>query len=376
MNVERGIGGNRVRVALTMASVLGAVGIGTVLAGTPAGGRGAATTRTATTRTATASAPAARTVTAADRKAADDEFDKATALFKQGHYAEARAANEKALALDPAHFNALLLRQVLEDKLAGGGDSGAGTGGRSSAGGAAGAAPGKVSLLSAQQMTLIRAMEANPADRLTGKFDAKVLEDFWNTVVVKDQQADKSKAAHDAFVSPTNFPLQLARIKAANDLKYFQGATISTDPAVIKAFTGSGGVNPYVMTNCATAECHAGKNGGNFRLVNPTNNPEAQYTNFYILSMYSNGDGKMIDRDNPEKSLLLQYSLPYAVAAVKHPKVDIRKLSGLNDPRLRSMTDWIKSLAFPKPNFGIVYDMPGMSAPATPATAPAKTPPK
>ena len=131
-----------------------------------------------------------------------------------------------------------------------------------------------------------------------------------------------------------------------------------------------------MLQNCATAECHAStsKQAGNFRLVNPASTPEQQYTNFYILAMYSNRDGKMIDRDNPEKSLLLQYSLPYANAGTKHPKIDVRRISGVNDPRLRAMNDWIKALAFPKPSYGIAYEVAG-AAPATtsaPATRPAK----
>ena len=350
MNGERGIGGRRRRVALLGLSALSVLGVSMVLAAAPATGRGGA-----------ASAPATRSVSAADKKAAEDQFDKANALYKQGKFSDAQTENEKALKLDPGNTNALLMRQVLEGKLAGG------DGGRASAGGGGGSAPGKFSVLTMQQVSLIRAIEGNAADHLTGKFDPKALEDFWNAVVVKDPLEDKTKAAHDRFVNAANFPLQLSRIKGSNELKYLQGATITSDPAVMKAFVSQGGVNSYVMQNCATLDCHAGtsKSAGNFRLANPASNAEQQYTNFFILSMYSNADGKMLDRDNPERSLLLQYSLPYAVASVKHPKSDIRRISGLNDQRLRSMSDWIKSLAFPKPNYGIVYEVPSTVPAAT-----------
>lgn len=350
------------RAVLACVAAWCALGVGAVLAAAPSGGRGAA-----------ASAPATRGVTAVDRKAAEDQFDKANALYKQGRFNEAQAENEKALGLDPVNTNALLMRQVLEGKIA---ESGGGSGAGRGTGGGSATTPGKVNLLAAQQVSQIRAMEAGLNDRLTGKFDPKVLEDFWSSVMLKDPLEDKSKGAHDRFVSAANFLQQLARIKQANENKYLQGATITTDPAVLKAFTAGGGVNTFVLQNCATAECHASssKQAGNFRLINPTTNAEAQYTNFYILSMYSNADGKMIDRDNPEKSLLLQYSLPYAAATARHPKSDVRRLTGLNDARLRSMNDWIKSLAFPKPNYGIVYEVPGMSA--TPASAPSTRPGK
>jgi hypothetical protein len=253
------------------------------------------------------------------------------------------------------------------------------------AGATGGGLTGKIPLLTTQQVSLIRLMELGSADnRVTGRIDAKVLEDFWQNVVTKDPQADKSKARHDAFVSTTanNFPGQVKAIRNSNDPKYMGQVTITSEPATLLAFKNS--VHTYVLQNCATSECHGGDKGlgGNFRLINPATSTEQQYTNFYIMSSYANADGKMIDRDAPEKSLFLQYGLPYASASIKHPKMEERKLTGPNDPKLRPMFEWVKALTFPKPNYGINYDLPGgtyvpASAPATSTpsttTAPATT---
>jgi hypothetical protein len=134
-------------------------------------------------------------------------------------------------------------------------------------------------------------------------------------------------------------------------------------------------VEPYVLQNCATAACHAGDKAGNFKLYRPgAGTPEqVLYTNFYILAMYTNKDGKMIDHDKPDQSLLLQYGMVKAAAVIPHPgKAEVRYFTDRNDPKFKAMSDWInKQLRFPRPNYGIVYELPG-SAPA--ATHPASRP--
>ena len=199
MNNSRGFGTRQRRLTIVASLAVAFMGLGLALAATPAG-RGAAT----------ASTPARGTVP--NKAAADAQFEKANVLYQAGKYAEAQVENERALALDPGNMQAQLMRQVLQSKLAGGEVPPTRTGG-------AGAAPGKIPLLTTQQVNLIRAMEATPNDRLTGRFDPKVLEDFWTNVVLKDQFEDKSRAAHDRFVNPNNFQGQLMGIRKSNELK-------------------------------------------------------------------------------------------------------------------------------------------------------------
>jgi len=366
MNMSSGIGqvGLWRRAALLGIGGACALGIGAALAAAPAGaGRGPA-----------GSAPATRAAAASpsDKAAAAAEFDKASALYQQKKYAEAQVENEKALQLDPTNTDALLLRGVLKTYLAGGGVTPATTQGGVMAVG------GKIPLLTAQQISLVRLMELGAADnRVVGRIDPKVLDDFWQNVVLKDESADKSPAARSQFINPANISGQVRRIRDSRDMKYMEQITLNTDPATFVAYRSN--VQTYVLQNCATADCHGGEKapGGNFRLLNPATTVEQQYTDFYILSMYANADGKMVDRANPDKSLLIQYGLPWANAASRHPKVEARRLSGPTDGRIRTMLDWINSLGIARPNYGISYDVPGAAAAApkpAPASAPASAP--
>jgi tetratricopeptide (TPR) repeat protein len=363
MNNSARFGNVRSRTRALSLAIYGicVLGFGIALAAVPAvaGGGAAAST----------SAPASRppVVSPADKAAAEAQFDKASALYQQKKYAEAQIENDKALQLDPTNVNAVLMQSTLKRYLAGGMPGSAATQGVAAIG-----VGGKIPVLTTQQVSLIRLMELGPNDRAIGRIDVKGLEDYWQNFALKDALGDKSKAAHDAFINPGNFVGQVARIRESREIKYMQMITLTSDPATFIFYHNN--VQTFVLANCATADCHGGEKapGGNFRLLNPATTTEQQYTNFYILSQYANQDGKMVDRDNPEKSLLMQYGLPWASASTKHPKVEARKLTGLNDTRLRSMNDWIRTLAFPKPNYGITYDVPGGAAPA-PASAPAAT---
>jgi tetratricopeptide (TPR) repeat protein len=302
-------------------------------------------------------------VSDADKKAANAHFDKAKAFYDQKKYAEAQAENDQALKLDPVNVNAVLLQGLLKNALSGAAtaatDSGTGGG------------PVKIPLLTPAQINVIKVLELGPADtRVVGRIDPKVLEDFWQNIIVKDVTAVSTKAVHDAFVNSANFVGQVRRIRESRDPKYIEQISLTTDPATFVAYRAN--VQTFVLQNCATAECHSERGqGGNFRLFNPASSSEQQYTNFYILLQYANADGQMIDRANPDKSLIFQYALPWANASAKHPKVDVRKLSGPNDARIRALAVWMNALAFPKPNYLINYAVPGAPPPAShPTTAP------
>lgn len=325
-----------------------------ILAAWPAFGQGTGAEEGAA---ATATAPAAVSPAAAAQ--ARTQFEKARALYQQDRFSEAQTENQKALALDPHNSDAILLAKVLAEKTAAGGGAGAGAGARGGAG-------AKAAVLSAQQISMIRLMELSGADRnIRGKIDRSALEDFWQEVVIKDGTVDTSPQAHAAFLSPTNFAGQVRMIRDSGQSKFMNQVTITSDPATLRGaqntFTQ---VQNYVLQSCATAECHGGDKAGAFRLI-PNNTTgvsveQQLYTNFYAMTMYKDAGGKMIDRENPEKSLFITYSLPKG-----HPTVSIPAKMQPNDAQYRRMIDWIRSLAFPQPNYGITFDLPKT------ATAPA-----
>jgi hypothetical protein len=300
-----------------------------------------------------AAPPRPAPVSAANKAAAAEQFQVAKNLYDAGKFTDANVENEKALRLDPANASALALKAVLASKV------GASTSNSATTKSVA-ASRGALKNLTPQQISTVRLMEMSPADTaVRGKIDGKVVEEFWSEVLSKDPMVDSSKAAHDNFVRAGNFVTQAGRIRDSGVQKYIEQVSITTDPIVMTAYKNN--VRAFVMQNCATADCHGGEKAGSFRLANGTGDA-VDYTNFYVLSMYANTSGKMLDRDTPENSLLLQYALPKTAARSPHPVVEVRRFTGTNDARFRSIYEWIKALNLPRPKYGIEA---AVTAPAT-----------
>ncbi|HZW07408.1 MAG TPA: hypothetical protein VFF65_09805, partial [Phycisphaerales bacterium] len=119
-----------------------------------------------------------------------------------------------------------------------------------------------------------------------------------------------------------------------------------------------------LLSGCATSQCHGGRDAG--RLVLSTYRPSNDltlYTNYYILTSYRTADGRsLIDWEQPEQSLLLQYALPREFARSRHPQVlrdgkDVWRpaLTGPEDVRARGITDWVRSAYRPRPDYTLDY---------------------
>jgi hypothetical protein len=104
-----------------------------------------------------------------------------------------------------------------------------------------------------------------------------------------------------------------------------------------------------IYTGCAN--CHGGnKAQGNFTLHFPANSDAQTYTNFLILERYQTKVGdrqySMIDRTQPDASLLLEFALPPDIGQPPHPKAANYKgaVHSKADPRLKQAIDWIGAL--------------------------------
>jgi len=315
-------------------------------------------------------APATRPApTAADKAAAIEHFQKARSLFAEKKYAEANAQNNEALKRDPTLNDAQLLRTVLQDKIGdAGGPAGPAVAGGTNTGG------GKTGLLTPQQISVIRLLEMKDDDRtVRGEIPRQVRQDFWDNIYVKLPDVDTSPEAHNSFLNPNNFFEIAKQIRQSLNMNYIQSVTVRNDPESLAQFRSA--VQTYVLQNCATAACHGGNNAGDFHILNPAPNDQALYTNFYVMSMYNaKTGGKVIDRDNPDKSLIIQFALPRQQAAFPHPNnIEIRnKVTGPSDTRVQQMTAWISGLTLPRPNYGINYPVGG--APPAPEKSPATAP--
>lgn len=217
-------------------------------------------------------------------------------------------------------------------------------------------------VITAEQVNLVRLHELNPRETVPVRIDNEV----------KRQMADKLNVTAAQFNRLT--PMQQALlILEKGDKSMLSGVQVQRDPASLLEFRQK--IQPMVLQGCATATCHGGSLAGPFILYAPANDDATTYTNFLILQSYRKkvaGEAnagmfggevfaKMIDRSSPERSLLLQYALPATIAADDHPPV--RGYNGIlrdrNDPRYRMLMDWIdRSLVQIEPNYGFDFAPP------------------
>lgn len=185
----------------------------------------------------------------------------------------------------------------------------------------------------------------------------------------------------------TNLPpaRQLAAVREYGTPEMLEQVEITGDPATLATYRQR--IQPIVMAGCAGAGCHAAPGQGDFALFPRADASEpASYTNFLILQEYTKtietgtgGGGifdsgktevRMINRNRPDQSLLIQYMLPRDLAAIPHPETRGYDgvARGVNDQRLRQIQAWIRTLGPFQSNYGIDYTPPGQ----TPATQPAE----
>lgn len=121
----------------------------------------------------------------------------------------------------------------------------------------------------------------------------------------------------------------------------------------------------WLLSRCATNECHGGQEAGRLVLFNRRPNSEQTvYTNFLIISRFKLPDGRgLINADEPAKSPLLQLGLPREDSLYPHPPVigdrgrDIwREVFRATEDRLfQEGVEWIRSLFRPRPEYPIDF---------------------
>jgi len=148
---------------------------------------------------------------------------------------------------------------------------------------------------------------------------------------------------------------------------------ILTDPTPLQLFKTK--VMPIVALGCGSTACHGGTHGGDFGLYTGEGT-QALYTNFYILQTYAtqiNGLKYLaMDREVPDRSLVLQFGLPVLQGRPPHPTVpEFRpRFRGKDDPAYGVVDDWLTySLRVIQPEYGF-----NVSPRLLPSTQPAMAP--
>jgi hypothetical protein len=227
--------------------------------------------------------------------------------------------------------------------------------------------PGPDTRLTEQDINVIRVYEADlnaqpnvtlPPDTIDKLFKDYASDDR----LVKDQRAFRKLQGYEQL--EVLFTLQAREL--------YPDVIIRQDSPAMKDFR-SQVHQRYVLNYCATTGCHGDNSPGGLFLFRIQPNSDATvYTNFYILNRMKGAGGSMIDRDEPRRSLLLQYGLERDAAATPHPDVPgwRAQFNNEEDARFVQYAEAIDKLWKPAPDYGISYSPPVWKQ-EEPADAPA-----
>ena len=284
----------------------------------------------------------------------------------RGLLPEAKGLLLKARKADPKHENAKLLLRLVEMRLK------AATKTAATASTQVVIAPRtKFNFLKPEDIYRIRLLELKKTDRAVIQYRNKVLDRFikW----MRGRDIFDTPEGERKFRGATKVAqVQYIQEKVDRESPMLDDILVKSDPAVIKEFRTK--VWPIVSKNCAVPSCHGGvKGAGGLKLYDvPLKDERALYTNFYILHKWSKGGRRLINRDNHEMSLLLQYGLPQKLARLPHPKRLDTIYRTKQDPSYRIVKGWVETLRFPflLPGYRIKYTLPGQGPVPTTSTAP------
>jgi len=230
-------------------------------------------------------------------------------------------------------------------------------------------------LVSQEEIYRIRLEELRPSDTVVVEFRNNVLERFIDkmagTADFKKPRFDKEFRA----MSNTRKVIYILEQIDPDDSTIKDNIIIKSDPKFMVDFRSR--VWPIVSRHCASSNCHGGPKGaGGLKLFNTTGRDERViYTNFAILEMYASGGRRIIDRNDPSYSLLLQYGLPPKQAKFKHPAESKFAFANRKVVSYRRVMEWINSLQPPAYyNYRLKYRPPSgpKPVPAPPSDATTK----
>jgi len=212
-------------------------------------------------------------------------------------------------------------------------------------------------LVSEKDIYRIRRDELRDDDVVVINFRNKVVERFIKSMQGRDEF--KKPGAANAFRGLSRVrKVRYMRKWAADNTAILNDIVIKSDPKFMIEFRSK--IWPRIARRCATASCHGGaKPKGHLKLFNiGGRNEKADYTNFIILAGFAKKGARMLDRFDPNSSLLLQYALPKEQAKFDHPVRILSPFKSRKDPGYRMFLKWIQSLKAPCPEYGLEYKPP------------------
>ena len=314
--------------------------------------------------------------------------------YENRQYVLAREAAEDARRIDPNNGEAADLVNSIQSQIrlermqqqqqqqqpgAAGGRDAAGAGGAGGSGDVTTTQPTAERLLKPDQINAIRQAELRPDDAgVRIRFERDVKRRFMEYT---------GRTPPEINAMSVNQLVQEIIKKGTPEMR--RDVIIQNDPPAMMEFRRN--VQPFVLNNCATSGCHGTIQPAKLSLITPGDSEAAMYTNFYTLQTYikkiqnagdnvfGRGELRMIDRQGPGQSLLVQYGLPPAIAEFDHPDVPGYRapFRGVNDQRYQLVLRWIgESLVPVPPDYGFTAGpQPATTTQAAPAPATVPAPP-
>jgi hypothetical protein len=295
-----------------------------------------------------------------DPKSAEAHYELARWAIQSNLLKEAQAELKGALALRPDYEQASLLLRQVEAKLA------AAETAFPSQQSSATSQPAIIMglrpewLIGREDIYRIRATELRGNEQVMVNFRGKAVEDFIKLAAGKKEFSDPNFAKTFRSWPPVkkaSYMLEFLEQNDPNDTAIRPNILIESDPKVMLEFRTK--VWPIILQQCATPQCHGGNAmPGGLRLFRGgAGRPDVMYTNFVILDGFGAAK-RVINRDQPEQSLLLQYGLPADIAQDKHPVKLPMIFNSTETDNYKTVLNWIKSLKTPHPNYNLKYEPP------------------
>jgi hypothetical protein len=205
--------------------------------------------------------------------------------------------------------------------------------------------PEEINRIRYMELRAMRLRTSRP-DRVSVRISRETIEEF--LVEMEGDSRFVGKRNRQAFLKQTATQ-KLHVIAQLKGSAFADKVEIQTDPEVFVEFRRN--VMPYVLRGCATNGCHgqANEDAVGFRLFkDPKKTAPTTYANFVILSDLAVGAGRVLDRAQPQDSLLLTYMLPRSEVKVeqRHPgDVELKPIfQSRKTARFKRIEKWIGSL--------------------------------
>ncbi len=220
----------------------------------------------------------------------------------------------------------------------------------------------KLKPLTPEQISRIRYMElrgmrtsSREPDRVTVKISRDVIDEF--LLSMEGHEDFRNRRAKPEFLKMTP-PQKLHVMARYRGTEYADKVRIQSDPEIFVEFRKN--VLPVVLRSCATSGCHTTTNRDvkGFAFINdPKRTDQAVYSNFVIMNDIQLRKRKLIDRSQPDNSLLLTFMLPKNEVRpeFRHPgDVEFQPaFRSRKHPRYLRLLNWIESLKHPAEDYGV-----------------------